>query len=111
MAKVLSQEQLFWCHMPEILVMVKSCSFLGSLGDLTINRNAYINCLNGQGAEPITAILLSPGEESCDSKKLFFPWFLGDLTTNRSKIKCKNRHFIKQNKSLFLTHRDLTGSD
>jgi hypothetical protein len=79
MAKVLSQEQLFWCRLADILVIVKSCSCLGSLGDVTTNRNADIFCLNGKGAESRAAFLVSSGRYHCDSKKaalILVPWMI-----------------------------------
>jgi hypothetical protein len=57
----------------------KSCSYLGSLSDVTINRNSYINCLNGQGAEPRKAIFLPFCIDPGGSKKAvlaYVPWVM-----------------------------------
>jgi hypothetical protein len=77
MGKVLSQEQLFSAISHRSMRQQKSCSYLGSLGDETTNRNTHINCLNGQGAESRAALWCHLEEILVIVKKLFLPWFLG----------------------------------
>ncbi len=79
MDKVLSQEQLIFSIHRDPCGGKKSCSYLGSLGDVTTNRNADIFCLNGQGAESRAAFLVSSDRDPCDSKKAVLalvPWVM-----------------------------------